>query len=88
MKSDPEMREKIKAMTEEQRGKLLRKQFLNHVAVLGEDGFPAEEILRTGIVSLLDAYASLLGTTAMTGWLRRLADAVEEPGQTLPPRVH
>ena len=88
MKSDPKMRAKIKAMTEEQRRKLLRKQFLEHVVSLGEDGFPAEEICCGGIAALLETYAGLVGTTAMIDWMRRLADTVEEPGQTPPPRIN
>ena len=89
MKSDSGMREKIKAMTEDQRGKLLKKQFLEHVAVLGEDGFPADEICQVGIAALLDAYAGLVGSTVTLEWLRRLADVVEKrDGQALPPRIH
>ena len=88
MKPDPEMRAKITAMTEEQRRKLLRKQFLDHVVSLGEDGFAAEEICQAGIAALLNAYSGLIGSTATIDWMRRLADAVEEPGQTLPPFIN
>ena len=49
MKTDPEMREKIKAMTEEQRSELLGTKFLNFIAVLRKYGFPAKEICRAGI---------------------------------------
>ena len=90
MKSDPEMREKIKAMTEEQRGKLLRKQFLDHVVSLGEDGFQGDEICQVGIAALLNAYCGRIGVTATIDWMRRLADTVEEsePGQTPPPFIN
>ena len=43
MKGD-QIRAKIKKMTEEQRGKLLRKTFLDHVVSLGEDGFSGEGV--------------------------------------------
>ena len=86
MKSDPEMRE-IKAMTEEQRGKLLGTKFLNYFAVLGKEGFPAKEICRAGLVTLLDWD----GIQCIVAFVPiRPADTVEErePEQTLLPFIN
>ena len=88
MKSDSEMRKKIQSMTEDQRGEVLRKQFLDHVVSLGEDGFPGDEICQVGIAALLNAYSGLIGTTSTVDWMRRLADTVEEPGQTRSPFIN
>ena len=87
MKSN-EIRAKLKKMTEDPRRKLLRKQFLDQVVVLGEDGFPGDEICQVGIATLLDSYAGLVGTMAAVAWIRAVIDAVEEPGQTLPPFIN
>ncbi len=86
MKSDPEMREKIKAMTEEQREKLLGTKFLNYIDVLRKEGFSPKEICFSGLAAVLSWSGIQCFVTVVP---IRPADTVEErePEQTLLPFI-
>lgn len=74
-------------MTEDQRRKLLRKQFLDHVVSLGEDGFQGEEICQVGMAGLL-SWSGIQSIVAAVPI--RPADTVEErePEQTPLPFIN